>query len=55
MREPELAQLAKQDASTHIDIEVTENGLLPQLDIALSLGRSARTRVQRQPRRTSSS
>src|SRR5207248_3313344 len=35
---PELAQLAKQDASTHIDIEVTENGLLPQLDAALSLG-----------------
>jgi outer membrane protein len=35
---PELAQLAKQDASTHIDIDVTENGLLPQLDAALSLG-----------------
>ena len=35
---PELAQLAKQDASATIDIEVTENGLLPQLDAALSLG-----------------
>jgi outer membrane protein len=35
---PELAQLAKADASTHIDIEVTENGLLPQLDAALSFG-----------------
>jgi outer membrane protein TolC len=35
---PELAQLAKQDASTTIDVAVTENGLLPQLDIALSLG-----------------
>jgi outer membrane protein TolC len=35
---PELAQLAKQDQSATIDIEVTENGLLPQLDAALSLG-----------------
>jgi outer membrane protein len=35
---PELAQLAKQDASATIDVEVTENGLLPQLDAALSLG-----------------
>jgi outer membrane protein len=35
---PELAQLAKQDASATIDIAVTENGLLPQLDLALSLG-----------------
>ena len=35
---PELAQLAKQDASATIDIEVTENGLLPQLDAALSIG-----------------
>lgn len=35
---PELAQLAKQDASAAIDIAVTENGLLPQLDAALSLG-----------------
>jgi outer membrane protein TolC len=35
---PELAQLAKQDAVTRIDIEVTENGLLPRLDAALTLG-----------------
>jgi outer membrane protein TolC len=35
---PELAELAKQDASATIDIAVTENGLLPQLDAALSLG-----------------
>lgn len=35
---PELAQLAKQDASATIDISVTENGLLPQLDAALSFG-----------------
>jgi outer membrane protein TolC len=35
---PELAQLAKQDASARIDIDVTENGLLPQLDAALTLG-----------------
>jgi len=35
---PELAQLAKQDQSATIDIEVTENGLLPQLDAALSFG-----------------
>lgn len=37
---PELAQLAKSDAVTTIDIEVTENGLLPQLDAALTLGPS---------------
>ena len=37
---PELAQLAKQDASATIDVEVAENGLLPQLDAALSLGPS---------------
>jgi outer membrane protein TolC len=35
---PELAQLAKQDSSAAIDIAVTENDLLPQLDAALSLG-----------------
>ncbi|MEO8703861.1 MAG: TolC family protein [Kofleriaceae bacterium] len=35
---PELAQLGKQDASARIDIAITENGLLPQLDAALSLG-----------------
>ena len=35
---PELAQLAKQDQSASIDIEVAQNGLLPQLDAALSLG-----------------
>jgi outer membrane protein len=35
---PELAELAKQDASATIDIEVTENGLLPQLDAQLSIG-----------------
>jgi outer membrane protein TolC len=37
---PELAQLAKQDAVARIDIEVTENGLLPRLDAALTLGPS---------------
>jgi outer membrane protein TolC len=35
---PELAQLAKQEAISTIDIEVTENGLLPQLDLALRIG-----------------
>jgi outer membrane protein TolC len=35
---PELAQLAKQDAADTIDIEVNDNGLLPQLDATLSLG-----------------
>jgi outer membrane protein TolC len=35
---PELAELAKQDQSASIDIEVAQNGLLPQLDAALSLG-----------------
>ena len=35
---PELAQLAKQGAENTIDVFVTQNGLLPQLDAALSLG-----------------
>ncbi len=35
---PELAQLGKQDNQSTIDIEVNENGLLPQLDLALSGG-----------------
>jgi outer membrane protein TolC len=35
---PELAQLGLQDGSSTLDIEVTENGLLPQLDAALTLG-----------------
>jgi len=35
---PELAQLAKQDGQSTIDIEVNDNGLLPQLDLALSGG-----------------
>ncbi|MGE5182371.1 MAG: TolC family protein [Acidobacteriota bacterium] len=38
---PELAELEKQRQSATIDIEVTENGLLPQLDAALSLGPTA--------------
>ncbi|MBA3538099.1 MAG: TolC family protein, partial [Deltaproteobacteria bacterium] len=35
---PELAQLEKQTQIDTIDIEVTENGLLPQLDAAITLG-----------------
>ena len=35
---PELAQLDKTRASDTIEIAVTENGLLPQLDAALTLG-----------------
>ena len=35
---PELAQLAKQDQAARLEIEITENGLLPRLDAALSLG-----------------
>ncbi len=35
---PELAQLGKQEDSATIEIEVTENGLLPRLDLAISLG-----------------
>lgn len=35
---PELAQLEKQQKAATIDIEVTDNGLLPQLDVALSFG-----------------
>jgi len=38
---PELAQLAKQDASATIDVEIAENGLLPQLDAALTIGPTA--------------
>jgi outer membrane protein TolC len=38
---PELAQLAKQDASATIDVEIAENGLLPQLDAALTVGTSS--------------
>ena len=37
---PELAELAANDKITALDIEVTENGLLPRLDAALSLGPS---------------
>ncbi len=35
---PELAQLAKQADGATIEIDVTENGLLPRLDLALSFG-----------------
>nr|MBA3819757.1 TolC family protein [Deltaproteobacteria bacterium] len=35
---PELAQLAKQDQLAKLEISITENGLLPQLDAALSGG-----------------
>lgn len=35
---PELAQLERQDKSSTIDIEVNDNGLLPQLDLALQAG-----------------
>jgi outer membrane protein len=35
---PELAQLAKQGDVVTLDIEVNENGLLPRLDAALTLG-----------------
>jgi outer membrane protein TolC len=35
---PELAQLAKQDASAKLDVEVTEQGLMPRLDATLFLG-----------------
>ncbi len=42
---PQLAQLDKTRASETIDIEVTENGLLPQLDAALSLGPTGQDRT----------
>lgn len=35
---PELAQLTKQEQGSTIEIELTENGLLPRLDLALSFG-----------------
>ncbi|HTR55539.1 MAG TPA: TolC family protein [Kofleriaceae bacterium] len=40
---PELAELGKQQQSATIDIEVTSNGLLPQLDAALQLGPSGQS------------
>jgi outer membrane protein len=43
---PQLAELAKQDQSATIDIAVTEDGLLPQLDAALSLGPSGTSPAQ---------
>ncbi len=38
---PELARLAALEAGATIEIEVTENGLLPALDLAVTLGPSA--------------
>jgi len=35
---PQLAQLATEDKNATIEIDVTENGLLPQLDLDLTLG-----------------
>lgn len=35
---PELAELGKQDQASTIDIDVNDNGLLPQLDLALQAG-----------------
>src|SRR5690606_941669 len=35
---PELTQLETHEEGAPIEIEVTENGLLPRLDLALSLG-----------------
>lgn len=35
---PELAKLANANAATALDVEVAQNGLLPQLDAALTLG-----------------
>jgi outer membrane protein TolC len=35
---PELAQLEKQTAGATIEIEVNDNGLLPQLDLQIALG-----------------
>lgn len=34
---PELARLAVDEKTVELDVEVTQNGLLPQLDLALSL------------------
>jgi outer membrane protein len=39
---PELARLAVDQKVTEIDVEVTKEGLLPQLDAALTLGPSGR-------------
>jgi outer membrane protein len=39
---PELARLAVDQKTTEIDVEVTREGLLPQLDAALTLGPSGR-------------
>ncbi len=40
MASPELAMLETQEAGATIEIEVTENGLLPQLDLELTFGRT---------------
>lgn len=37
---PELAQLEREGAAADIEVEVTENGLLPALDFSLTLGPS---------------
>lgn len=39
---PELAQLAVQDKDATIEVQLAENGLLPQLDAALRLGPTGR-------------
>jgi outer membrane protein len=35
---PELAQLSKQGQAAALEVEVTENGLLPRLDVAVTFG-----------------
>jgi outer membrane protein len=35
---PQLAALAKQEENATVQVEVTENGLLPQLDLSIALG-----------------
>jgi outer membrane protein len=45
VQSPELAVLAAQEAGSTIEVEIAENGLLPRLDLALSLGTGATGRT----------
>jgi outer membrane protein len=45
VQSPELAVLAAQEAGATIELEVAENGLLPRLDLGLSLGTGATGRT----------
>jgi outer membrane protein len=45
VQSPELAVLGAQEAGATIDVEIAENGLMPRLDLGLSLGTGATGRT----------